>query len=130
MEKEMLARSRENLLLWQQLQELTDIAGGLTVTMAREWSLEEQNTAWRLSVRTAMENLDGEFKQLELGEKSFTWGLGLAALRHVRPYEGVTKVRVEGDMAMVQFINMDWATMCRGDGGTPWFMDVGWRWGR
>ena len=27
------------------------------------------------------------------------------------------KVRVEGDMAMVQFINMDWAAKFRGSGG-------------
>ena len=71
LEKEVEARSRENLLLRQQLQELTDFAGGLTVTMPRDWSLEEQNTALRLAVRTAMENLTGErmFKQLELGGK-------------------------------------------------------------
>ena len=71
LEKEVEARSRENLLLRQQLQELTDFAGGLTVRMPRDWSLEEQNTALRLAVRTAMENLTGEgmFKQLELGGK-------------------------------------------------------------
>ena len=37
-------------------------------------------------------------------------------VRHVRQYEGVTKVRVEGDMAMVQFINLDWSEKIRGDG--------------
>ena len=37
-----------------------------------------------------------------------------AVVRHVRQYEGVTKVRVEGDMAMVQFINLDWAAKFRG----------------
>ena len=34
-----------------------------------------------------------------------------AVVRHVRQYEGVTKVRVEGYMAMVQFINLDWVDM-------------------
>ena len=70
LEKEVEGRSRENLLLRQQLQELTDFGGGLTVTMPRDWSLEEQNTALRLWARTVMENLTGEgeeFKQLELG---------------------------------------------------------------
>ena len=40
--------------------------------MPKDWSLEEQNKALRMSVRTLMENLtvEGEFKQqLELGEK-------------------------------------------------------------
>ena len=72
LEKEVEGRRRENLLLRQQLQELTDFGGGLTVTMPRDWSLEEQNTALRFWVRTVMENLTGEgeeFKQLELGEK-------------------------------------------------------------
>ena len=36
----------------------------------------------------------------------------------VRQYEGVAKVRVEGDMAMVQFMNQNWADsdIFRGDG--------------
>ena len=40
--------------------------------MPKDWSLEEQNTALRMLVRTLMKNLTGEgkFKQhLELGEK-------------------------------------------------------------
>ena len=40
--------------------------------MPKDWSLEVQNKALRMSVRTLMENLtvEGEFKQqLELGEK-------------------------------------------------------------
>ena len=38
--------------------------------MPKDWSLEVQNKALRMSVRTLMENLtvEGEFK-LELGEK-------------------------------------------------------------
>ena len=62
MEKEVEARSRENLLLRQQLQ-------NFAITMPNDWSLEEQNTGLRLLVRTLMENLTGEFKQLGLGEK-------------------------------------------------------------
>ena len=64
MEKEVEARSRENLLLRQQFQ-------NFAFTMPNDWSLEEQNTGLRLLVRTlmAMENLTGEFKQLGLGEK-------------------------------------------------------------
>ena len=40
--------------------------------MQKDWSLDkEQNTAYRFSVRTFMENLtgEGEFKELKLGEK-------------------------------------------------------------
>ena len=62
LEKEVEARSRENLLLRQQLQ-------NFAITMPKDWSLEEQNTGLRLLVRTLMENLTGEFKQLGLGEK-------------------------------------------------------------
>ena len=62
LEKEVEARSRENLLLRQQLQ-------NFAITMPNDWSLEEQNTGLRLLVRTLMENLTGEFKQLGLGEK-------------------------------------------------------------
>ena len=42
-------------------------------------------------------------------------------VRHVEQYEGETKVGVQGDMAIVQFINMDWVAKLRGSG---------WRWGR
>ena len=44
--------------------------GELAITMPKDWSLEVQNKALRMSVRTLMENLtvEGEFK-LELGEK-------------------------------------------------------------
>jgi hypothetical protein len=60
-ENEVKASSRENLLLRQQLQELTDFAGGFTVTMPKDLSLEEeQNTALRMLVRTVMANLTGE----------------------------------------------------------------------
>jgi hypothetical protein len=47
-----------------------------------------------------------------------------AVLRHVRQYEGVTNIRVDGDMAMVQFIKMDWAGVM---GGILWLSDAGWR---
>ena len=43
-----------------------------------------------------------------------------AVLRHVRQYEG--------DMAIVQFINMDWAAKFRG--GNSWLRGAGWIWGR
>ena len=36
-----------------------------------------------------------------------------AVVRHVRQYEGMAKARVEGDIAMVQFINLDWADKFR-----------------
>ena len=50
------------------------------------------------------------------------WGpLYGAVVRHVEQYEGETKVGVQGDMAIVQFINMDWVAKLRGSG---------WRWGR
>ena len=70
-EKEVEGRSRENLLFRQQLQELTDFAGGLTVRMPIDWSLEEHNTALRLWVRMVLENMvEEEFNQLELGGKN------------------------------------------------------------
>ena len=38
-------------------------------------------------------------------------------VRYVRNYEGVTEVRVDGDMAAVQFRNIGWADKFRGKGG-------------
>ena len=38
-------------------------------------------------------------------------------VRHVRNYEGVTEVRVDGDLAVVQFKNIEWADKFRGEGG-------------
>jgi hypothetical protein len=35
-------------------------------------------------------------------------------VRHVEQYEGETKVGVQGDMAIVQFINMNWVDKFRG----------------
>ena len=46
-----------------------------------------------------------------------------AVVRHARQYEGVTKVRVEGDMAMVQFINVDWAAAKFGSSGGQWMVE-------
>jgi len=60
LEKEVEARSRENVLLKQQLQELTDFAEGLTVSMPGHWSLEEQNTALRLVLRAIREQVAEE----------------------------------------------------------------------
>ena len=60
LENEVEARSRENLLLIQQLQELTDFSGGFTVAMPKDWSLEEQNTTLRMLERNVMENMAGE----------------------------------------------------------------------
>ena len=69
LEKEVEARSRENLLLRQQLQELTDFAGGFTVTKPKDWSLEEQNTALRMLVRNVMKNMAGEGECMSKLEK-------------------------------------------------------------
>ena len=49
-------------------------------------------------------------------------------MRHVEQYEG--EVRVQGDMAIVQLINMDWVAKFRGSGGNSWLSGAGWRWGR
>ena len=53
-------------------------------------------------------------------------------MRHVEQYEGETKVRVQvqGDMAIVQFINMDWVAKFRGSESNSWLRGAGWRWGR
>ena len=61
------------------------------------------------------------------------WGpLYGAVVRHVEQYEGETKVRVQvqGDMAIVQFINMDWVAKFRGSESNSWLRGAGWRWGR
>ena len=57
------------------------------------------------------------------------WGSSYGAVvRHVEQYEG--EVRVQGDMAIVQLINMDWVAKFRGSGGNSWLSGAGWRWGR
>ena len=61
----MEARSRENFLLRQQLQKLTDCAGGLTVAVPRDWSLEQLNTALRLWVRTVSQGEPGCGERVE-----------------------------------------------------------------
>ena len=47
-------------------------------------------------------------------------------------YEGETKVRVQvqGELAIVQFINMDWVAKFGGSGGNSWLRGAGWIWGR
>ena len=52
-------------------------------------------------------------------ETGLGWGPSPGAVVvHVRQYEVVIKVRVDGDMAKVQFIfYMDWADKFRGNGG-------------
>ena len=91
-------------------------------------SKEEQQVAEEMTTKMSdaqgleMERLAEEEKILQtfeviltaLGVGSFTWG---CVVMHARQYEVVTKVRVEGDMAMVHFINLDWADMFRGIGG-------------
>ena len=39
-----------------------------------------------------------------------------------------TKVGGQGDLAIVQFINMDWIAKFRGSGGSSWLRGAGWRW--
>jgi len=71
LEKEMSARTKENLLLKSHAQEMMEYADGLNTTMPREWSLEEQNTALRLTIRFMREKsfhdeaLNIEFKEKE-----------------------------------------------------------------
>jgi hypothetical protein len=48
----------------------------------------------------------------------------------VEQYEGETMVGVQGDMAIVQFINMDWVAKFRGSGSKSCLRCAGWRWGR
>jgi len=50
LEKEVDAKRKENLLIKNHLQELTDFGEGLVVRMPEDWSLEEQNTALRLKM--------------------------------------------------------------------------------
>jgi len=60
LEKELLARTRENTLLKQRLQDLTDFAEGFDVIMPGQWSLEEQSTALRLMLKSIREGVRGE----------------------------------------------------------------------
>merc|ERR1712096_578436 len=41
-----------------------------------------------------------------------------AVMRHVRKFQGVTMVKVEGDLATVQFNHLAWADKFRGEGGS------------
>eukprot|EP00092_Neocalanus_flemingeri_P034682 GFUD01037732.1.p1 GENE.GFUD01037732.1~~GFUD01037732.1.p1 ORF type:complete len:255 (+),score=96.94 GFUD01037732.1:89-853(+) len=74
LEKEVAGRARENLLLKQQLEELTDFAEGFSVSMPEGWSLEEQNTALRITLRTLREDWPGEEVQqgLEIAEENIS----------------------------------------------------------
>jgi len=60
LENELLARTRENTLLKQRLQDLTDFAEELDVKMPGQWSLEEQSTALRLVLKSIREDVRGE----------------------------------------------------------------------
>ena len=40
----------------------------------------------------------------------------------------MTKVRVEGGLAVVMFINLDWTAKFMGDGNNTWLRDADWRW--
>jgi len=60
LENELLARIRENTLLKQRLQDLTDFAEELDVKMPGQWSLEEQSTALRLVLKSIREDVRGE----------------------------------------------------------------------
>jgi hypothetical protein len=72
LEKEVAGRNRENLLQKQQLQELTDFAEGLTVSMPEDWSLEEQNTALRVTLRALRESWQEVDQQLQLEGKDLS----------------------------------------------------------
>ena len=75
LEKEVAGRARENLLLRHQLHEMTDFAEGLLVTMPADWSLEEQNTALRVTLRMVREDWhrDDDVQRLEIpGERDLS----------------------------------------------------------
>jgi len=57
---ELLARTRENRVLKNRLQELVDYGEGLDVKMPGQWSLEEQTTALRFMLKVAREKARGE----------------------------------------------------------------------
>jgi len=70
LENELLARTRENTLLKQRLQDLTDFAEELDVKMPGQWSLEEQTTALRLVLKSIREDVRGGLtSELNLDEK-------------------------------------------------------------
>jgi len=57
LEVELLARTRENKILKNRLQELIDYGEGLDVKMPGQWSLEEQTTALRFMLKAAREEV-------------------------------------------------------------------------
>jgi len=62
LEVELLARTRENRILKNRLQELIDYGEGLDVKMPGQWSLEEQTTALRFMLKAAREEVMVEGK--------------------------------------------------------------------
>ena len=71
--RKVLARTRENMLLKQQLQDFTDYAEGLSVRMPGQWTLEEQITALRLVLRATREDMMGDIlRQQQLHSFSVT----------------------------------------------------------
>jgi len=59
-EKEVMAKSKENLLIKQQIQELAGFAEDLIVDMPENWTLEDQHTAVKLVLRAIKEDETGE----------------------------------------------------------------------
>jgi len=59
-EKEVMAKSKENLLIKQQIQELAGFAEGSIVDMPEHWTLEDQHTALKLGLRAIKEDETGE----------------------------------------------------------------------
>jgi len=59
-EKEVMVKSKENLLIKQQIQELAGFAEGSIVGMPEHWTLEEQHTAFKLVLRAIKEEESGE----------------------------------------------------------------------
>jgi len=91
LEKEVLARTRENMLLKQQLQDFTDYAEGLSVRMPGQWTLEEQITALRLVLRATREDMIGEnVSEINVEEKDMP---GLIRLAFAENEEQAREIR-------------------------------------
>jgi len=72
-EKEVMAKSKENLFNKQLIQELAGFAEGSIVGVPEHWTLEEQHTALRLVLRAIEEEATGEEVSLiDLEDKDLT----------------------------------------------------------
>ena len=79
LENEVAAQSRENLLIKQQIQEFTDFAEGLFVSIPDHWTMEEQPMALKLVHRAIIEEATNEdASQMVIDEKDFPDLLQLA----------------------------------------------------